>query len=149
MSGARGTDPFHPQSGELVIVVGVKRHAGVEHLVIRQPDRTLALLPTWMTKPQAKEARLVEYPRHCLQRLSDLRALVDALLTSWRGESSPRHGADHEMRAIPPERSVRAAGNDTDIAPFAASKTDVTTPDVADGGRRDRTRGIRRPGGRR
>ncbi|SRR6266851_7442757 len=32
----------------MVAVVGSKRHAGVEHLVIRRPDRTLALVPAWM-----------------------------------------------------------------------------------------------------
>lgn len=32
----------------MVAVVGSKRHAGVEHFVIRRPDRTLALVPAWM-----------------------------------------------------------------------------------------------------
>ena len=43
----------------MVAVVGSKRHAGTEHLVIRQPDRTLALLPTWMTEPAAGSYQLV------------------------------------------------------------------------------------------
>ena len=37
----------------MVAVVGSKRHVGADHLVIRQPDRTLALLPVWMTAPTA------------------------------------------------------------------------------------------------
>jgi hypothetical protein len=41
---------IHPRSGETVAVLGSKRHAGAEHFVVRQPDRTLALLPAWMTE---------------------------------------------------------------------------------------------------
>jgi hypothetical protein len=37
----------------MVAVVGSKHHAGADHLVIHQPDRTLALLPVWMTEPAA------------------------------------------------------------------------------------------------
>jgi hypothetical protein len=34
-------------------VVGRQHHGGAEHFVIRQPDTTLALLPAWMTQPDA------------------------------------------------------------------------------------------------
>src|SRR5438477_8190617 len=35
--------PFHPRSCETIAVVGARRHAGIAHFIIRQPDLTLAL----------------------------------------------------------------------------------------------------------
>src|SRR3954471_8617677 len=78
----RITYPFHPRSGEMVAVVGSKRHAGTDHLVIRQPDRTLMLLPVWMTAPAAASHQLVSPPRLSIESLAEVRALVDALLSS-------------------------------------------------------------------
>jgi hypothetical protein len=70
------------------LVVGSKRHAGAEHLIIRQPDRTLALLPTWMAVPgQTTAHEIVPQPRLKVERLLDLRALVDALMASCQGDS--------------------------------------------------------------
>ena len=140
--------PFHPRSGELVVVVGVKRHAGIEHLVIRQPDRTLALLPAWMTTPRTSEIGLVEHPRLCLERLADLRYLVDALLASCRGESSLRQGAGHERRTTPSAGSVRATRDDAATAGAATSEACAVAAGVADRGSRDRTRKVRQQGDR-
>src|SRR3954462_7482286 len=74
--------PFHPRSGEMVAVVGSKRHVGADPLVIRQPDRTLTLLPVWMTEPAAAFHQLVSSPRLSIESLAEVRALVDALLAS-------------------------------------------------------------------
>src|SRR4051812_2328520 len=82
-----------PRSGEMVAVVGSKRHAGADHLVIRQPDRTLALLPVWMAAPAAASHQLVSPPRLSIESLAEVRALVDALLASSGRESSRRKGA--------------------------------------------------------
>jgi hypothetical protein len=73
----------------MVAVVGSKRHAGADHLVIRQPDRTLMLLPVWMTAPAAASHQLVSPPRLSIESLAEVRALVDALLASSGRESSP------------------------------------------------------------
>src|SRR3954469_16575483 len=94
----RITYPFHPRSGEMVAVVGSKRHAGADHLVIRQPDRTLALLPVWMTAPAAASHQLVSPPRLSIESLAEVRALVDALLASSGRESSRRKGAMRSER---------------------------------------------------
>jgi hypothetical protein len=138
--------PFHPRSGELVVVVGVKRHAGIEHFVIRQPDRTLALLPAWMATPSMSEIELVEHPRFCLERLVDLRYLVDALLASCRGESSLRQGAGHERRTTPSAGSVRTTRDDDTIAGVATSEACAVAAGVAGRGSRDRTRQVRQQG---
>jgi hypothetical protein len=115
-------------------------------LVIRQPDRTLALLPAWMTTPRTSENELVEHPRLCLERLADLRYLVDALLASCRGESSLRQGAGDERRTTPSAGSVRATRDDA--ASAATSEACAVAADVADRGSRDRTRQVRQQGDR-
>jgi hypothetical protein len=91
------------------VVAGSRRHAGTEHFVIRQPDQTLALVPAWMTEPGLPAAhQLLPYPRLAVERLVDLRALVDALMASCQGNSPRYKGVGHEERATPPEGSVRA-----------------------------------------
>src|SRR4051794_13398926 len=84
-------------------------HPG-DHLVIRQPDRTLALLPVWMTEPAAASHQLVSSPRLLVERLADVRALIDALLASSQRESSRREGAGDEERTTQPKGSVRREG---------------------------------------
>src|SRR4051812_50209110 len=86
----RITYPFHPRSGEMVAVVGSKRHVGADHLVIRQPDRTLTLLPVWMTEPAAASHQLVSSPRLSIESLAEVRALVDALLAASIQRSATR-----------------------------------------------------------
>jgi hypothetical protein len=68
------------------------RPAGVDHLVVRQPDPTFALLPTWMTEPDAATAyELVAQPRLRVESLADLRALIDALMAAnKRRSATPR-----------------------------------------------------------
>ena len=90
------TYPFHPRHGQPVHVTGAKRHAGADHLIVRQPDGTLALLPIWMTGPEAAACQLITAPRLSISSLFELRDLVDGLLTSRRGDSPLREGGDHE-----------------------------------------------------
>jgi hypothetical protein len=81
-------------------VLGTKHHAGAEHFVIRQPDRTLALLPAWMTQQEQAAQGFVVHPRFPVERLADLRALIDALMASCMGDSPPCKGADDVERTI-------------------------------------------------
>ena len=74
--------PFHPFVGKSVLVVGEKEHAGTRHLIIRGPDGAKILLPEWMVHPDAGAIRTVSYPRLCVNRLIELRALVDRLMAS-------------------------------------------------------------------
>src|SRR5947209_3376193 len=91
--------PFHPRSGETVAVVGARRHAGIAHFIIRQPDLTLALLPAWMTEASRRAQAVVVQPRLSVERLADLRALVDALMASCIGDPPPCNGAGNVERA--------------------------------------------------
>ena len=76
--------PFHPLVGKSVLVVGDKEHAGTLHLIIRRHDGANILLPEWMASPDAGAIRIVSYPRFCVNRLIELRALVDRLMASSR-----------------------------------------------------------------
>src|SRR5207247_3814033 len=127
--------PFHPRCGEIVVAVGRKRHAGIDHLIIRQRDSTLTLLPAWMTEPGSSSFGVLEKPRLPLERLFDLRARLDALLTSSSEESPRRGGIQHENRTPPPAGSVRnpqaTAGDDA----RAASESHRASSSASDRGR--------------
>ena len=62
---------------------------GVEHLTIRLIDSTLTLTPAWMMRPEAAACAIRPGPRLCVARLRDLRAHLDALLSSGDGDSPP------------------------------------------------------------
>src|SRR3954467_2070022 len=149
----RITYPFHPRSGEMVAVVGSKRHAGADHLVIRQPDRTLTLLPVWMTEPAAPSPQLVSSPRLSIESLAEVRALVDVLLASSGRESSRRKGAGDAERTTQPKGSVRREGDGSAPAARASGQADPASADPSDGGGRRRPAGqddtLGRSGGRR
>ena len=86
---------FHPQSGERVEIVRRQQLAGRSVLVIRQPDGTLAQVPTWMCEPAAATLAVRDHPRIALAGLRDLRLAVDAALSSFSGmEEGERLEAD-------------------------------------------------------
>jgi hypothetical protein len=62
-------------------------------LVIEQPDKTMALLPQWMTEQAAAAVKVREAPRFPIADLRTLRQVADAALSllSDRGDGG-RHG---------------------------------------------------------
>jgi hypothetical protein len=78
--------PFHPLAGQSVFVLGDKDHAGMRHLLVRRSDEAKILLPEWMTFPHAGTIRILPYPRLCVNRLVELRALLDRLMASSAGK---------------------------------------------------------------
>ena len=119
----RITYRFHPRVGDFVTVVGVRRHASADHLIVRQPDRTLALLPAWMTQTNGSWCELVQHPRLPLEKLAELHALVGTLLISLRGDSPSTRGAGDDERATQPKRFIRTSND--------ASRASVPSPDGA------------------
>ena len=119
----RITYRFHPRAGDFVTVVGVRRHASADHLIVRQPDCTLALLPAWMTKTNGSSCELIQHPRLPLERLAELHALVGTLLISLRGDSPSTRGAGDDERATQPKRFIRTSND--------ASRAFVPSPDGA------------------
>jgi hypothetical protein len=69
-----------------VLVFGDKEHAGMRHLLVRRPDGAKILLPEWMTFPHAGAIRILSHPRLCVNRLVELRALLDRLMASSAGK---------------------------------------------------------------
>ncbi|MFL4994369.1 MAG: DUF5372 family protein [Microvirga sp.] len=139
------TYPYHPRCGNFIRVVGAKRHAGCDHLIIRQPDRTLALLPAWMIEPNPPSYELVHHPRLPLQRLAELHTLISMILPSPQGESPQARGAGDEERAKPSRRSVRRAEDQPAASHRVADTTRPHAPSPAHGS--GNTEDVSRSGG--
>ena len=133
-SEVRITYPHHPRCGQAVVVLGSKRHAGSSHFVVRQPDGTLSLLPSWMTESAASANRMHLPPRLPIERLVDLRCLVDVLLASLQGESVPGERVHDACSEAKSARSVQATGFQSATAPDGAGKTGTSAEIPSDGG---------------
>src|SRR6187200_590139 len=73
----RITYRFHPRFGEMVEIRRRLEYAGVEYIVVLQPDGSFATLPAWMTEPAASRFELVGGPpRFPLDILRVMRAEV-------------------------------------------------------------------------
>lgn len=134
-SEVRITYPYHPRCGQAVAVLGNKRHAGSSHFVVRQPDGTLSLLPSWMTESAASANRMHLPPRLPIERLVDLRCLVDALLASLQGESVPGERVHDACSEAKSARSVQATGCASAASPGGAGETGTSAEIPSDGGR--------------
>src|SRR3981081_1229429 len=71
---------FHPRYGETVLVTRRLERSGVEFVVVRQPDGSLACLPAWMTQDATAQFVISEEPCFSLDILRSLRIAGDALL---------------------------------------------------------------------
>ena len=74
--------PFHPRAGQRVEVLRRHRFKGTMMYVVRQPDGTLAQVPTWMFAPDAAAMTVTDRPRIAMGALRDLRSLLDTVLPS-------------------------------------------------------------------
>lgn len=88
--------PFHPLVGQTVLVVGEQEHNGVRHLLIRQPHDGTLHVPDWMVTPQAGSIAIVATPRIPLKALLEIRAMLDHLVASSVGDSTPEGGDANE-----------------------------------------------------
>jgi hypothetical protein len=107
----------------MVLVTLRRRFAGEEHLVVVQPDGTLALVPSWMAESAAGSATLTACPRLSIGRLVEVRARIDTLLASCGGESAPRGGCDHAPTTRPAERFVRGGPKAEGVSRYAETRT--------------------------
>ena len=114
--------PFHPFASQIVMVVGRIEHAGAHHLIIRKLDGSAFLLPAWMTAPEAGSIRIVAFPRLPVNRLIELRALVDRLVASSSGELVPTRGQSHEEIEATAAESIPANATLRQNAVAAARK---------------------------
>ncbi len=95
----RITYPFHPRSGEAVLILRRYAYRGTELVVIPQPDGSVACIPAWMTQEAAAHVKLSAEPRFSLEILRSLRAEIDALLSFLQSDSKrEKEGNDAKNR---------------------------------------------------
>src|SRR5438270_311266 len=87
-----------PRSGETVAVVGARRHAGIAHFIIRQPDLTLALRRAQAVVAAGVDDRGKSTSARKSARRSGRISLSDGvarstLLAPLQGGESPMHEA--------------------------------------------------------
>lgn len=105
---------FHPLAGKTVASTGRRVvYGGVEHITIRLIDGTMTLTPAWMMRPEAATCAIRPGPRLCVARLRDLRAHLDALLSSRHGDSPPSGGVNNAPEPPPTTGSVRRTAKST------------------------------------
>jgi hypothetical protein len=100
----RITYRFHPRYSETVVITRRLERSGVQFVVIRQPDSSLACLPVWMTQEAASHFEISDKPRFSLDILRSLRTEVDALLGFLLSESKAEEADnDAPIRKSPAE----------------------------------------------
>src|ERR1700722_2856145 len=100
----RITYRFHPRYSETVVITRRLERSGVQFVVIRQPDSSLACLPVWMTQEAASHFEISDKPRFSLDILQSLRTEVDALLGFLLSESKTEEADnDAPIRKSPAE----------------------------------------------
>jgi len=123
------TYPFHPLVGQSVLVIGDVEHCGTRHLIICKPgDGAKCLLPEWMTFPEAGAIRIVSCPRLSVNRLVELRALIDRLMASSSGKHVPG-GQNNETMDIARTGSVQ----DTDAEQTVGTTSTNDSTGAAEG----------------
>jgi len=99
--------PYHPRYGKFVYTIGKKSHQGQEHFIIKQPDGSLALLPSWMCSKEAENTKLANKPQISITALQDLNKLITCDLLVSKGKNSPEIDLSGEHNA----EIKRAKGN--------------------------------------
>src|SRR6202049_4814955 len=103
----RITYRFHPRYSETVVITRRLERSGVQFVVIRQPDSSLACLPVWRTQEAASHFEIRDKPRFSLDILRSLRTEVDALLGFLLSESKTEEAENDAPVRKPSAESVR------------------------------------------
>jgi len=96
MPGVRIHYPFHPRCGQLVSIMFRRRFAGVDHLVVVQPDGTLALIPAGMADETAGSSVLTPLPASFCRppsRAAQARRCASSLFPRAIGSASAARGS--------------------------------------------------------
>jgi hypothetical protein len=115
-----------------VLVVGSTEHRGFRHLIILKPDDgAKTLLPEWMTTPESAAFQTVLCPRLSINKLFELRALLDRLGAS--SENQPSGGLNDETLEATRTQSVPNTG----VEHFVATSTKASARAVQNTFQRD------------
>jgi hypothetical protein len=74
--------PFHPLTGQSFLILGEHEYYGAPHVLVRGTDGTTHLLPAWMTLPEAGTTGIVAVPRLPVNRLLELRLVLDRIMVA-------------------------------------------------------------------
>ena len=145
--------PFHPLTGQSFLILGEHEHYGAAHVLVRGTDGTTHLLPAWMTLPEAGATGIVAVPRLPVNRLFELRSVLDRIMVALSsGEIAPTGGFGHEEAEAPAIRPVRHTAAADRMACTSAREGAGTDRSPSGGskrrGRRAGRRGITPAGGR-
>ena len=127
------TYPFHPLARQSVLVVGDKEHGAPAPHRRNPGEGARLLLPEWMTFREAGAIQTLSRPRLSVNRLVELRALLDQThgLIPWN--HLPGGGQSNEPMEATPTRPVH---HTTTLRPSATSTNDrgETAQDASGGG---------------
>src|SRR5262249_30655203 len=124
--------PYHPLSGQSVLVVGETEHGGALHLIVRKPSGAKLLLPAWMTFPESSAVTILSCPRLSVNRLLELRALLDRLMASSSPHHVPGGGRSNEPTETPPSGSVQDTPRTYPVAAYDSSGATQGASDRSD-----------------
>ena len=71
------------------MILGQHEHYGAPHVLVRGTDGTKHLLPAWMTTPEAGATEVVAVPRLPVNRLLELRSVLDRIMIASSFGKSP------------------------------------------------------------
>src|SRR5580693_6780738 len=120
---ARITYRFHPRFGETVRIRRRLERAGVEFIVVHQPDGSFACLPAWMTHDTASRFEIGMAPAFSLTTLRALRNEVDALLGLLASESTTERAEHDAPIQKSPAKSLRGRATARRIAAQAKGRS--------------------------
>ena len=114
--------------------------------VVRQPDGTLAQIPSWMCSPDAAAMAVTDRPRLALDALRELRSLLDTRLPSFsHTDVGERHGNTCDLlERLEPGPTLTPTMQRALIPMLAALLLEAATnpaEDMADGAATDREAG--------
>jgi len=139
------TYPFHPLTGQTFVLAGQYEHGGVEHVLVRRKDGATFIFPAWMTG-EAGLARIVADPRLPVNRLIELRELVDRIMIASSAGNPAAAGEHHEERKGYSTGSVPSAYTVNRPTRAFAQQGGGPTPRASDGGNHPRPRRARGKG---
>ena len=126
--------PFHPLKGRSFLVGGQYEHYDAPHVLVRDTDGVSWLVPAWMTEPEVAAFHIMDAPRLSVQRLIELRELLDRIMiVSSPRESTPAGGTDDAATEKSTTESVRHTAHKSRIVSASANTSEGTARGSADG----------------
>ena len=144
--------PFHPLTGQSFVVLGRYDHYGAPHMLVRAKSGATHILPEWMSTEAAAATEVVSLPRLSVERLIELRDLLDRIVSAPpSGDHNLGGREDDKTIEIEAAGIVRCAGaaGAVDCTPTIQGAGIVGSPSDGSVRKKKRRRGSTDSGGRR